>query len=419
LKLIKTSFLSAVITFIKIASGFIASKVIAIFTGPSGVALIGTFTNFITIVLTFANGAINTGVIKYTAEDLEDESKIKKLFSTSLRISIVCSFLTAIVLVLFARWISNWVFSGYEFSLIIRLFGLTVILYSLNTLLISILNGRGDITTYAIVNAIGSLTGLILTVFLVYLYKINGALYALIFGQSIVFFVTATLIFKSTWFSWEYFKESYDSKIAKQLSRFSLMAIVTALTLPVTQIIIRNMITTKLGVDSAGYWQGMMRVSDGYLLLITTSLNTYYLPKLSALKDDKDLKKEIYSGYKIILPAVFLGCLLIYLCRLFIIKTLYTPSFLPMENLFFWQLLGDFIKMASFVLAYMLLAKAMTKLYIITEILFNIIYLLLSYFLIDRLGLPGVTIAFALNYTLYLILMLIVFKRILFTKIKI
>jgi PST family polysaccharide transporter len=256
-------------------------------------------------------------------------------------------------------------------------------------------------------------------VFLVYLYKINGALYALIFGQSIVFFVTATLIFKSTWFSWEYFKESYDSKIAKQLSRFSLMAIVTALTLPVTQIIIRNMITTKLGVDSAGYWQGMMRVSDGYLLLITTSLNTYYLPKLSALKDDKDLKKEIYSGYKIILPAVFLGCLLIYLCRLFIIKTLYTPSFLPMENLFFWQLLGDFIKMASFVLAYMLLAKAMTKLYIITEILFNIIYLLLSYFLIDRLGLPGVTIAFALNYTLYLILMLIVFKRILFTKIKI
>lgn len=417
MKLIKTSFLSAIITFIKIASGFVANKVIAVFTGTTGVALIGAFTNFITIVLTFANGAINTGVIKYTAEHLEDENKIKRLFSTSLRISIICSFLTAVVLIFFAKGISNWIFSGYEFILVIRLFGLTVILYSLNTLLISILNGRGEINTYAIVNATGSIVGLILTVFLVYFYKIQGALYALIFSQSIVFFITAALIFKSPWFSWDYFKKNYDRNIAKQLSHFSLMAIVTALTLPVTQIIIRNMITNKLGVDSAGYWQGMMRVSDGYLLLITTSLNTYYLPKLSSIKEDMDLKKEIFSGYKIILPTVFLGCLILYFCRLFIIKILYTPSFLPMENLFFWQLLGDFIKMASFVLAYMLLAKAMTRLYIITEVLFNLFYLVLSYFFINKFGLQGVTISFALNYLLYLILMLIVFKRILFLKV--
>lgn len=416
MKLIRTSFLSAVITFIKIVSGFVASKVVAFFTGPGGVAVIGAFTNFITIVLTFANGAINTGIVKYTAEFLEDEKKIKTLFSTSLRISIICSFFTSVILLVFANFLSYWIFSGYGYVLIIRLFGLTITLYSLNTLLISILNGRGEINTYAIVNAMGSIVGLLLTFVLVYFLQLDGALYALIFSQSIVFFITAVLIYKSPWFSFEYFKENYDINIAKKLSHYSLMAIVTSLTLPVSQIIIRNMIIEKLGINSAGYWQGMMRISDGYLLLITTSLNTYYLPKLSALKEDRDIKMEIFNGYKIILPVVLLGCISIYFLRIFIIKVLYTSNFLPMENLFFWQLLGDFIKMASFVLAYMLLAKAMTKLYIITEILFSLLYLVFAYLLINKIGLQGVTIAFALNYFLYLILMIFVFKRVLFIK---
>lgn len=46
MKLIKTSVFSGIITFIKIAAGFVAAKVIATITGPSGVALLGQFTSF-------------------------------------------------------------------------------------------------------------------------------------------------------------------------------------------------------------------------------------------------------------------------------------------------------------------------------------------------------------------------------------
>ncbi len=47
MQLIKTSFFSGIITIIRIASGFVANKVVAVYTGPSGVAVIGAFTNFI------------------------------------------------------------------------------------------------------------------------------------------------------------------------------------------------------------------------------------------------------------------------------------------------------------------------------------------------------------------------------------
>ena len=89
---------------------------------------------------------------------------------------------------------------------------------------------------------------------------------------------------------------------------------------------------------SAGIWQGMMRISDGYLMLITSSLATYYLPKLASLHTNKELRAEIIHGYKIILPAVFFSCTVIYFLRFFIIKVLYTSDFSSMSDLFFYQL---------------------------------------------------------------------------------
>lgn len=416
MKLVKTAFFSAIITFIRIASGFVASKVVAIFTGPSGVALIGAFTNFISIALTFANGAINNGVVKYTAEYESDEQQLKTLFSTSLKISIYCSVFFGLVLIFFAPFLSDWILTNELYSNPIRVLGGSIILYALNTLLVSILNGKKQIKTYTIVNTIGSLIGLIFTITLVYYYKIEGALYALVLAQSIVFFLTAALIVKSSWFAWSYFTHPFNKEMAKKLGGYSLMAIVSAITLPVAQIILRNIVIKNIGIDEAGYWQGMMRVSDGYLLLIITSLSTYYLPKLSSLKTDPELKSEILNGYKIILPTVFLGCVFIYFFRFLIIRILYTDSFLQMETLFLWQLLGDFFKIAAWVLSYLMLAKAMTKVYIMTEVLFALSYVFFGFLFVHYLGLIGITLAFAFNYLVYLIVMVCIFKKLLFGK---
>lgn len=412
MKLVRTTIFSAIITFIRIASGFVAGKAVAIFTGPAGVALVGAFTNFITIVLTFANGAINTGVVKYTSEYTDDEERLKQLFSTSLTISVCCSVIFGLVIAITAPYLSNWVFASNLYTSPVRVLGLTIILYSLNSLLISILNGKGQIKTYTIVNTLGSFIGLIFTVVLVFYYKIEGALYALVLSQSIVFFVTALMVIRSPWFSWGYFNKGFNRVLAIKLSHYSLMAVISALTVPLSQIILRNMVISKLGVDEAGYWQGLMRISDGYLMLITTSLSTYYLPKLSSLKTDFEIKNEVLNGYKIILPAVFAGCLIIYLFRFFIIEILFTPTFSSMEALFFWQLIGDFFKMVAWILAYLMLAKSMTKMYIFTEIFFSASYIVFGYVFIHFFQVKGVVIAFAVNYFIYMIVMLVIFRNI-------
>lgn len=46
MNLLKTSFLSSIATVIKILTGFIVNKVLAIYVGPAGIAQIGQLQNF-------------------------------------------------------------------------------------------------------------------------------------------------------------------------------------------------------------------------------------------------------------------------------------------------------------------------------------------------------------------------------------
>lgn len=408
--LIKTSVLTAISTIIKVITGFVINKVLAMYVGPSGLAVVGQLQNFIGIVTTFSNGAITSGIVKYTAEYQTIEKK-QKIFSTSVIISLFCSLIISIVLFGFSGYFSQLILKDAQYASVFVIFGLTVFLFALNTVLMSILNGQKEIKKYILVNIASSIFSLFFTSFLIMQLNLMGALYSLVVNQSVIFFVTLGFVVKSSWFKLEYFKQGVDKESLKKLSKYSLMAITSALTVPVSHLIVRNYIGENLSWDDAGHWQGIWYISTMYLMVVTISLSVYYLPRLSEITDNKELKKEIISGYKIIMPIVTVLALGIYLFRELAVHIAFTDEFLPMLELFKWQLIGDVIKIASWLLGYLILAKAMTRIFIYTEVLFSILFVVLSIVFIKFFGLVGVTYAFSLNYLIYLIVMIFIFRK--------
>ncbi|MCT7557139.1 O-antigen translocase [Aliarcobacter butzleri] len=408
--LIKTSVLTAISTIIKVVSAFVINKVIAIYVGPSGLAIVGQLQNFMELIVTFSNGAISNGIVKYTAEYQTIEQK-QKIFSSSIVISLVCSLIISIFLFGFSDYLSKLILKDVQYSSVFIVFGLTIFLFALNTVLMSILNGQKEIKKYILVNIASSIFSLFFTSFLIMQLNLMGALYALVVNQSVIFFVTLVFVVKSNWFKLEYFKQGLDKESLSKLSRYSLMAITSALTVPVSHLIIRNNIGENLGWDSAGYWQGIWYISTMYLMIITTSLGVYYLPRLSEIQDNNELKKEIFNGYRIIMPIVIIMSILIFLLKEYIILVAFSDKFMPMMELFKWQLIGDVIKIASWLLAYLMLAKAMTKIFVYTEIGFSILFVLLSIWFLNVFGLVGITYAFSLNYLFYLITMIFIFRK--------
>ncbi|WP_141050524.1 O-antigen translocase [Aliarcobacter cryaerophilus] len=408
--LIKTSVLTGISTVIKLVSAFVINKVIALYIGPTGLAIVGQLQNFTSIITTFSNGAISSGIVKYTAEYQDIEEK-KKIFSSSIVISLICSLIISIFLFGFSDYLSELILKDIQYSSVFIIFGATIFLFALNMVLISILNGQKEIKKYVLVNIAGSIFSLVFTSILIMQLNLMGALYAMVLNQSVMFFVTLAFVLKSSWFKLEYFKQGLDKESLSKLSKYSLMAIVSALTVPVSHLIIREYIGKNLGWDSAGYWQGIWYISTMYLMLVTTTLGVYYLPRLSEIQDNKELRKEIFSGYKIIMPIVILASLIIFLLKEYVILIAFSKDFMPMMELFAWQLMGDVIKIASWLLAYLMLAKAMTKVFIYTEVLFSALFVGLSILFVDKFGLVGITYAYALNYFLYLIMMIFIFRK--------
>ena len=87
-----------------------------------------------------------------------------------------------------------------------------------------------------------------------------------------------------------------------------------------------------------------------------------------------------------------------------------------MLPLFKYQLIGDFFKIITWLISFIMVAKSMTKLYIFTEILFTFIYLTISYILFKKNGILGLSIAYMINYILFLFYLLYVFRDLLFKK---
>jgi polysaccharide transporter, PST family len=408
--LIKTSLLTAISTVVKILAGFLINKIIAVYSGPSGLAVVGQLQNFITMSTTLSNGAIAQGVVKYTAEYKSTKEK-QKIFSSSLIISLVSSFFVSLALISLSQYWSELILKDIKYESVFVVFGITIVLFSLNTILMSILNGQKEIKKYVIVNVVSSFFALVFISFLIIQLDLIGALYALVINQSIVFFVTLAFVIKSKWFKLKHFKHGIDKDSFFKLGKFSLMAVTTVLTVPVSHLIVRNYMGESLGWDAAGYWQGIWYISGAYLMVITTSLSVYYLPRLSEIKDKSELKKEVLAGYKLIMPIAIFLALSVYLLKEYIILIAFSESFMPMIDLFLWQLVGDVIKIASWLLGYITLAKAMTKTYISLEIFGSLSFIGLSIYFIDLYGLVGVTYAFSLNYAIYMFVLFFIYKR--------
>ena len=140
----------------------------------------------------------------------------------------------------------------------------------------------------------------------------------------------------------------------------------------------------------------------------------YLLPRFSEIESKKEFRNEVFDFYKTIIPVLGLGLLTIYLLRTFIVAIFLTEEFEMVENLFLWQLLGDFTKVLAIVIAYQFIAKKMFWHFIVTEAFLLFMIYFTSVYFVDIYGVKGANIAHFVSYAMYYIVVLLIFSSSLF-----
>lgn len=416
-ELFKITSLNSISVILKIIIGLISSSVIARLIGPSGMALVGNLRNFVASIEGVATLGFTNGIVKYVAEKEENHEELKRFLSTIFISLFIIIIILSGLLYFLANYLNQEVFgSNFQFELIFKAFALALPWYVASIVLISIINGFGEFKKVIYINIIGNILGLIITVGFIYFYKTFGALLAVILSPSVLFFVTLFFIHQKVNLFQLISRKSFDFSVLKPMSEYSLMALVSMIFGPMIYLAIRNSIIETLDINQAGYWEAITRISNYYFLFLTTVLTVYFLPKLAKATSNEETKVVFWSYYKGIIPLFLAGLVLVYFLRNIIIQILFTSEFSTVSDLFFWQLLGDFLKAMSLILGYQFFAKKLTKAFIITELLSLAILWFSSTYLIIVFGIKGIVMAHAFTFFMYLLVLAIYFRKSLFGK---
>ncbi|CAH1597027.1 O-antigen translocase [Vibrio owensii] len=392
------------------------NKVFAYFAGPAGYAYISQLQNVTNLALVIPVNSINSATIKYTST-LEEKER-PEFWKTSFSLMVFFCSIISFALIVCSEYLSIYVFDTGRYWYIFAIYSITIFLFSANSFIISIFNGLKNLKGYVYANILGNISTLILSCLLIFLYRMEGAILSVVLNQALNLVITLSLFRKFNDIPFSRVIGLGSKKEVNKILSFSSMAIFAGLILPFSLMIIRNIIIEFDGIDNAGLWDGVWKISTIYLSLISTTLSVYFLPRFSELKKKDDLKRELLNGSVIVMSLTATPALIIYIFRHEIVSLLFTYEFKDMVNLLKYQLLGDVLKMASWILGYFVISKACIREYIFTETIQWLLFIITAYFFVRYEGVSGVQYAYFLTQILYFFTLVIVVARILSNNVR-
>jgi PST family polysaccharide transporter len=411
MNIVRTGFYTTIATAARLLAGLVAIKLVAWFAGPEGVGKLGQFMSLMSLLAVLAGGGISAAVVKYVAEYRDDPQRLSRLLSAALWYAFCASCLMGCIALLLSRQLAVWLLGDAHYQGLIRILAVAQLGIALLNYILAVINGFMDIRRLAFIQVTGSLIGIVLMVWLSRWLHLYGALLALVIGQLSWLVVGLPAWWRSSHFRRGMLRMQFDREMTWRLAAFSVMTLSSALLPPLVNIAVRDRLALQFGWEQVGYWQAVSKVSDAYLLFLTTAINIYYLPKLASTHGRAALQSELRNACRYILPAVVALAAVVYVLREWVTRLLFSADFVSANALYGPQLVGDVIKIASFILSYLMLAKAMTRLFVISECVFAGTYLVLVCAFTARFGLIGAMYAFAFNYLLYLVFNLLVARR--------
>lgn len=389
----------------QILIGIVKSKFIAILLGPAGMGIMGLYQSTLDVIKSLTAFGLEQSAVRDISEanGSGDIVRIGRTYSIVKRLVWTTGLLGLIAAIVFSPLLSQWTFGNNDYTWGFIILSSTLLLNQICAGQRVLLQGMRRLKDLAKASAIGSTFGLVVSIPLYYWIGVDG-----IVPTMVLISVTALLL------SWFYSKKvpienvqvrTKDAlKEGSSMLKMGIAMSVSSILVAISSYILRWFIRQQGGVDEVGLFSAGFLITNTYVGMVFTAMGTDYYPRLASVNKDNDKCAEIINQQGEI--AVLIIAPIIMSCIIFmplIIRLIYSEDFLAANNYVMFAVFGMLFKAASFVISYVFLAKAESKLFVINETLCNL-YTLLFYIVGYYIGgLTGLGIAFAVGYIAYLI----------------
>lgn len=396
----------AVQSALRLVLSFVSIKVTAIYLGAPGLALVGQLANFLGLVQGGIGNAIQTGVIKLTAESEGDRERQIGIWRSAVSFALILIVPVSIGIMLLAVPISTWLFDSGAYWPVFVLAGPCLVLGVLGLILSGLLNGLKRMRDVSLSQMFAIAVGSALFIPLAWAFGVYGGLIGTALSLVGVALASLAVLVRLKLVRIEDLWGRPNRDLVREISRFYPPLLANAAIAPFALILVRNVLTDGLGIHEAGYWQAAWRLSDMYTLVLSTALSLYLMPHLSSCRTDKEFARELFSVTISVVALTAVAALALYLLRSLVVAVVFTREFSPVQNLMGWQLAGDVLRMATWPLRMALIIRHRTGWYISAEIAAPLLHAGFTALLLDSFGTNAATIGYAISYAITIVLLL-------------
>lgn len=392
---------------IKVISGIVVNKVLSIYLGPSGVALYGQFQSTAAVLTGLAHGSIQTGTVKLVAHSKKNGEDIGQIISTSFVTTLTFTVVISILVFVFSDVLGQFVFGAEKYGYIFIAFSGSILFYSMNIYLLSVLTGLERVRLFTLINVVLSVITLASVSILTYYFELDGAIFALFVSQILVAFFSIYLAKKTftiSLLSLLDLKERWSVLVASRLLRFAIATFSSGAMVSLSMIILRNIIIKEISIESAGVWESGRRILVYFNMIFAVPFALYYFPKFSNTVDSRRVIKLLYESLKFNLPLMLILSAVIIVFKSEMIQLLFSKEFLGLTDFLNYIVFAEIVRIIGSFIHNIYLSQSKILTTILFQMVFFVAFLGLSYATIPVFGLVGVGLSYLWSAILYLVL---------------
>lgn len=396
----------------------IKSKIVAVLLGPAGFGIMGLFQSALDLIKSLTNMGLAQSAVRDVSEanGSGDIQHIAKTVTVLRKLVWLTGLLGLVTMTILSPILSKTTFGNYDYTIPFVILSITLLLEQLSSGQRIVLQGLRKLNSLAKVSAIGSTLGLIVSTPIYYWLRIEGIIPTLILNS-----------FSALIISWWFSRKVKVNKIeispkqtfehGKKMLQMGIALSTSGILFMGTSYILRSYIRDEGGTEEVGLFHAGYAIMSSYVSLIFNAIATDYYPRLATVNKDNSKCKEVVSQQGEIATMIMAPLICIFLIIMpFMLQILYSDKFLPANDFIIWCCLGMMFKLSSWLIAFLFVAKAESRLFIINELIGNCYYLFFSLIGYKLWGVKGLGIGFTANYLVYLLqVYLISYKRYRFT----
>lgn len=389
---------------VSIVIGIVRTKAMAILLGPAGFGLAGLYMSVASLTQSVAGLGVNSSGVRQIAEAVgtEDERRISQTAAVLSRVSFGLGILGALLLAVFSVPMSVVTFGTSERWFEVCLLGIVVALTLVSAGQGALIQGMRRIADLAKMNVLGAFLGTLAAIPLVYLYGRDGIVPSLI--------VTAAAGLALSWW--------YSRKIGVRRSSISMAELrtetapllklgvafmISNLLMMLSAYVVRILIRQKVGLEATGFYHAAWTIGGLYVGMILQAMGADFYPRLTAvINDHVSCNRLVNEQARISLLLAGPGVIATLTLAPLALSMMYAPEFGGAVNLLRWICLGVAMRVISWPMGYIIMAKARQNIIILCEMCWTVVHLGLAWIFVGKFGADGAGMAFFGSYVFHI-----------------